>query len=426
MCLVSYSLFAQTPDYTKPLITLPTPSIPQQYSPFYKPPTLPNPPTPRAPTAQEILTQQADRQRAMHQKIIRESRQYRPPNFAMPNCMGAQGTESYRAALQEIKAMLEGEKRLDLGRATFLAENAFMKDSLDYAEFESYLNTAAQFLSAEMERQGSPSTSNAAKIMMLHRFFTDTMEVPQKGVHYPFTYDFEDPEADEDYRKYFATKLLYSGSGQCHSLPLLFLILAQKMGAEAYWTFSPNHSYLRFPAGGKWYNLELTNGHLTADSWIMGSSFVKAEALQHGLYMDTVSLKKALAENLSVLAMGYGHQHCVDGFVLEAVNTALEHSPTCPSALAMKSNYYSMWLAHATRQVGYPPPEQLHRFPEMEAIYDERNEMYRLLDEIGYATMTNEAYQEWLQSANDQHQEQQHRRMMGNFKAIETQENLKR
>jgi|GEM_PF-6378361 len=59
-------------------------------------------------------------------------------------------------------------------------------------------------------------------------------------------YDFVDFWGREDTRKVFVTKLLATNSGQCQSLPQLYLILAEELGTTAYLAFSPEHSYIKF------------------------------------------------------------------------------------------------------------------------------------------------------------------------------------
>ena len=44
---------------------------------------------------------------------------------------------------------------------------------------------------------------------------------------------------------HFITKLMISGIGQCYSMPLYYLILAEEMNAEACWALSPKHSFVK-------------------------------------------------------------------------------------------------------------------------------------------------------------------------------------
>ncbi|MEQ9262045.1 MAG: hypothetical protein RLP14_02675 [Owenweeksia sp.] len=400
------------------------PTVPSPNNPFgTKIPSIPEPGGGyiqnryRHPYSQPITTGEQVNKRLLAEV---EEDMARRRAYSMPSCMGSPGTRGYQHAYHEIKTMLEGKDSLNLSRAVFLVENAYYRDSMDFSTFDSYLNSIVSTLLKKIADEGQGPTSNTAKILMLHRFFTDTIEIrnPRTGkkqAHYPFSYDFEDPTGNTDWSKQFVSKLLAEGSGQCHSLPLLYLMLAQKMETEAYLTFSPNHSYIRFKDGYHWHNLELTNGYLTNNTWVMGSGFIKAEAVQHELYMDTISLKRAVAVTLSDLANGYARTHCMDGFVKRVLNTSLQYHPMTPGALALLSNYYTIWFQHAFRVSGNPGPNDLYRYPEAVQIYRHRNALYGFLDKVGYQNMSGEAYQEWLQSAHDEAQQQEHTRLMQNI-----------
>jgi len=69
----------------------------------------------------------------------------------------------------------------------------------------------------------------------------------------------DDYKSEKHFDSHFVTKLMRSGIGQCYSMPLYYLILAEKIGAKAYWSFSPKHSFVKIQdKNGVWYNLELT------------------------------------------------------------------------------------------------------------------------------------------------------------------------
>ena len=150
----------------------------------------------------------------------------------------------------------------------FLIENAFYENSQDKAEFDKIIKNSGEFLIAKMQELGYDLNSNSAKNYMLFQFFSETLQLKSNGLkHLPFKYDFEDFQGDNDWSKMFVTKLLATQTGQCHSMPLLYLILAEEINAEAYLSYSPNHSYIRFPDDNrKWHNIELTNGMFSTTS----------------------------------------------------------------------------------------------------------------------------------------------------------------
>ena len=341
-------------------------------------------------------------------------------SYKMPPCNNLEGKNHYDQAYISYLDMLEGREKLDIGKAIFLTENAYLGNKLKYEDFDRQLNEIISFCKRKL-KENKTENDPLAKIMILHRYFSDTLKVwnPQKGkmdIHYPFKYDFNDYWGHEDWTKLFVTKLLATNSGQCHSLPLLFIALAQRMGVKANLSYSPEHSYIRFHDNkGRWYNLELTNGMLTSDSWISGSGFVKSEAIKSGIYMDTLSQKQTVAYCLMDLAKGYGLKYCYDEFVLQALNTGLKHHSNNIYGLQIKSDYYTLWFHHALQQAGKPSPNEIHRYPDAEAILKQRNQIYALIDNLGYEQMPKEAYEQWLKSLEQEKEKQEHHNKLINL-----------
>src|SRR5690606_40795390 len=67
---------------------------------------------------------------------------------------------------------------------------------------------------------------------------------------------------------------------QCHSLPLLYLILAEEMNAKAWMALAPQHAYIVFESDKGLINFETTNGHLVDDEWIMKSGFISTNSIK--------------------------------------------------------------------------------------------------------------------------------------------------
>lgn len=328
----------------------------------------------------------------------------RPVSYELPDLSKMEGTEYYRQALAEIGDMLEGKKPLDLKRAVFLVENAYFGNRLNYAWFTRDVAAMKEIVLAILKAEGYSPDNDLAKKWALHRFMSDTVEL--KGTnekvyfaHTPFGYDFDDPFGKEDWTKMFVTKLMKSGKGQCHSLPILYLILAEQMGVEAYLAFAPQHSYIRLRgAQGNWYNLELTVGRYSSDSWLTGSGFIKSEALMNRLYLDTLGKKETIAACLGDLAKGYTRKYGYDGFVLSCVEKALEYDSKNIFTLQLYSDYHTLLFGHVVRQLNVPTLEYLPNFPRAYELYVRRNQLYDLIDQSGYEPMPEEAYRRWLQS----------------------------
>lgn len=332
-----------------------------------------------------------------------------PSNLTKPEA------SAYLLGATKIRQMLNGETALDLKTAVFTTENAFFNNAMSYTGFNNTIKDMASYCLLYMKQKKYPINNNLAKIMTLFQYFTDTLSLKVSGyetpiVHYPFKYDFDDYRGDKDWRKMFVSKLVNENTGQCHSLPLLFLILAREIGAKAWLSVSPEHTYIKFQDDNKrWYNIELTNGMLTADAWVSGSGYVKAEAIKSGIYMDTLSLEQSIAMCLTDLAKGYTMKYWYDSFVLENINEALKHYPNNIYALGIKSDYYTFRFFHIIKQLGYPSIKpNIEKYPEALNAYNQMHNMYDLIDRTGYEPMPKEAYEQWLKSLEQEKQKQEH------------------
>lgn len=228
----------------------------------------------------------------------------------------------------------------------------------------------------------------------------------------------------EDYSKMFVSKLISTGSGQCHSMPLLYLILAEEIGAEAYLALSPNHSYIRFPDDkGKWYNIELTNQMFSTETYILQSGYIKSEALQNKIYMENLSPRELLSHQLTDLAQGYIHKFGYDEFVQKVIDKALELYPNSISANMIKANLDTQRFEYVMRQLKINPHDnkqlqQIRHFPKAVELLNRVNGQYSLIDNLGFEQMPPEAYQKWLQDMRDEKQKQEDKAISEQFKGI--------
>lgn len=354
------------------------------------------------------LNPSAEAQRQHLQEIQAELRQAdrrnKPIQYEFPDNPDL-AAQNYKASFKELSNMLEGQQDLSLKRAVFLAESPYLGNTLSYERFCSDIATEIDIFYEFMKKENLDSHNDIAKKYMLQRFFSDTLVMKDdKGqylfTHYPYRYDFEDPLAKQDFRKMLVTKLLKDKKGQCHSMPLLYLIFAEELGIKAWLAYSPEHSYIKTQdAKGAWYNFETTNGHYSTDSWILSSGYVKAEALQSKIYMDTISRKETIATCLRDLMMGYVAQFGWDKFVLNATDKVLQYKPKDIYALMYKSDYYLTLLKYVGHQMGYPPLKYvINNDPQAQQFFLKLQQINKIIIESGYEEMPENTYQTWLRS----------------------------
>ncbi len=321
-----------------------------------------------------------------------------PIQYELPDFGQAEGADKFQQSFSEISGMLEGTQDLSLKRAVYLSENATY-GNLDYDWFCYLIQKETDFVKNMLSAENLTLGNKDAVKWMLSRLFSDTIQLETEK-HLPFSYDFEDPFAKTDYTRMFVTKLLTTRKGQCHSMPLLYLILAEELGVEAYLALSPQHSFIKVQnAKGNWYNFETTNGHYTNDSWILSSNFIKAEAIQNGVYLDTMGKKEVIACCLNDLANAYTHKYgAYDRFSLNCAEKGLQFAPGNINSLKIEANYRTVLFDFVVWQLNYPHPSTIHEFPEAYELLRMRDGTYDRIDALGYEDMPEEAYADWLKS----------------------------
>jgi hypothetical protein len=182
------------------------------------------------------------------------------------------GADCYKSARKVLDNMVMGKTPVDIKKAVFAVENAYYGNQLSYEDFDKQIKQLVWLLRLKMQQKKISPNDNYAKNMLIFSFITDTFVIKDKSIektiiHYPMKYDFEDYRGKNDWSKMFVSRLIRDNAGQCHSLPLLFLILAQELGAEAYLSFSPSHSYIKIrDKKGRWVNIELISGAIISDA----------------------------------------------------------------------------------------------------------------------------------------------------------------
>lgn len=359
--------------------------------------------------------QMHEQRRLQQQQLLSELENEMHPKsvqYEFPDQSRVAGTEHYRNALAEIERMLKGEQTLSLKKAVFLTENAFLDNRLQYDWFDADITDGIEVVKALIRQSGFDIKNPTAKKWALQRLMSDTIHIrDEKGKviyrHLPYQYDFEDPFGKEDWTKQFVLKLTKSKKGQCHSMPLLYLILAEELGVEAWLSYSPSHSYIKVKDGrGNMLNYETTNGHYTTDVFVQSSGYIKAEALRSKIYMDTLSRKEVVASTLADLATGYAVKYGFDRFVLDCLDKALEYSPNNIHVLQLKSDYHTRQFMYVAGQLGRPPVEQLPKHSKAYELYRKMHEVYSRVDALGYEQMPEEVYKEWLKSFETQRKKQ--------------------
>ncbi|MEM8524984.1 MAG: hypothetical protein AAGG68_10090 [Bacteroidota bacterium] len=346
---------------------------------------------------------ESKRRREEAERLIAESKQ-KTIEYDFPSKAHLSATAPYQAAYQEIVDMLEGKQAMSLKRAVFVTENAFYDNQYKYEWHNLEIAENVELIKQSILQEGYSLENETARKWGIHQFMADTIILKNEqgkviDTHYPLQYDFKDPFGEEDWQQQFVTKLDISGKGQCHSLPLKYLILAEELEVEAWLAHSPSHTYIKLKdAKGNWLNYETTNGSYATDAWVQSSGFIKAEALRNRIYMDTLSKKEVIASQLLDLAQGYARKHGLDPFFSKCLEKTLEYAPKNITALQLKADYETYRVQYIIQQLGFPPPEHLPSFPKAHKLHQAMIQNYQKVEASGYETMPENIYTAWLKS----------------------------
>jgi hypothetical protein len=343
-----------------------------------------------------------------NESVKKRTTSYSPNKFTTESA-------SYWKAKAVLNDMLSGKISLSLKDAFYSLENAYGNTYLSYAEYNSTLRKSAQFIKQWLNEHGHNTTDNRALHFGIQAFMGDTLTVStlnkerlgvSKIKHLPFTYDYLDFRAEQDFRNYFVTKTLATGTGQCNSLPITYLLLAEQLGAKAYLSYAPLHSFIKFPdSEGVIHNYEPTSNYEISDQWYANQLKVSQQAYKSKIYLDTLNKKQIVAAAMLDLAYGYITKHGLgDGvFVSKCVQDAMPYFPN-------KVANVQGWLLQNTLLVaklhgilqrdGVRDLKDIDKSPEGKGVYNHLVTIDKLLDELGYEDLPKEIYQQLMQEQN--------------------------
>lgn len=347
-------------------------------------------------------------------KTIEESRIY----YRFPNPSG-QTHQRFEIALSELTKMLTGELPLEITRAQYLVEGAY-DHRLTYDFLKKQVLNMAYVTQVFMQEENLPMSDNLAKIMAIFHVMADTTtvkvtELEKDLTTYPMLYDFEDAWGKEDYTKMFVSKLISTGTGNCSSLPRLFLMIGEHLGIEANLAFAPQHTYVKFQDHfGEWHNVELTNQIFTTDDHIMDFGWVKSEAVRSGIYMTPISKKELIAHSVSELAMAHYKIFGNTSFIKRCTDVTLKYYPNSITAHQVEANYYTDLMRYITDQYKAKglTSQQLQRDQKALNVYENMNTSYQAIDDLGFAEVPEALYNQWIKAMSNEGNKQESRNKM--------------
>lgn len=235
-----------------------------------------------------------------------------------------------------IKAVLDlPDAELDYARAK-LAFDQLIDPSLNADAVLAELDGIA----VAARKLAGPTPSDAAKLTALRRLI---YEGGPWNDWRPFEYD-HDRFKDLDLKllhNYLATR-----RGNCVSMPILFLILADRLGLDVALARAPAHLFVRHHESGRITNLETTSGALPArDLWMCQTRHVSRRGIESGFYMRSLSRRQGVgAMAMTVVEYLMGQQRRQEAIAVAQL--LARNDPTDAFSLAHQGQAHFEILKH--------------------------------------------------------------------------------
>jgi len=320
----------------------------------------------------------------------------------------------YQNAFVQLSQMLDGKQKLDFKKAVFLVENAYENGNLDSVVFNQNIKFLANLTEKVIENNqliyNEKDSVLVKKLAGIFYVMKDSVPmINQSGkrfVHIPFTYDFNDIFGKLDWRQMFVSKLLETHTGNCHSLPYLYKMIAQELGIgeQVHLALAPNHFYIktRSEAYG-WYNTELTSGIFPNDAWLMASGYVHLDAVVNGVYMKALDEKQSIALCMVDLAQAYQKNKFYDtDFVIKCADKALEVYPNLVNAMLVKTEATGHKIDNILTYKYNTDFSKVLQYEETAKMFYRLQDELKKIHQLGYRQMPEEMYLQWLVSLKEE------------------------
>lgn len=186
----------------------------------------------------------------------------------------------------------------------------------------------------------------------------------------PFTYDHADPYGLDLQNKLLAT-YLDTRKGNCVSMPILHLIVAERLGLNVSLSTAPLHVFVRYtnPNNGRSLAIEATSGgNPTREIWYHERMGVTDQQVENGIYLGVLTKRETIAVMASTVTEWLMSQGRYEE-AIEVADVLLEYYPKDIHAVLSRGSAYGELMR----------TEFVERFPTPAAIPPSLRSRYQML-----------------------------------------------
>lgn len=340
---------------------------------------------PPVPTQREITLQHiAEALKEAEQKTqeIEQTNYYASPQYLndVPN---------YVDGKKYIQEMLEGKRPLRVKDAYYMAEASYGNLQLTHSEYNQLIKSNANFIKQWLTKNKYDIRNPEMLHFGIQKFMSDTLYITIDGSHtghLPYYYDYIDFKAKDDKRNYFVTKTLATGTGQCHTFPVVYMILAEALGVQAYLAYNPQHSFIRYKnKKGAIINYETTVDRFLADAFYSQTLPVMAKAQKNQVFVHSLTRKQVVATVLYDLAANFIREHWTGDrtFIKDCMRIAKPYFPDkgyiSITESYLRQRFYADDINAMVQAKGIKQASEMEKYPDLVKAY---KDFYAYMDRI--------------------------------------------
>jgi len=287
-------------------------------------------------------------------------------------------TTAYAESFVNLEWILNSpESNIDLVKAKLTLDH-MIDPSSDITDTSQKLDAIANAVRAMLPAKAS----DADKLNALKKYL---YERGAWNSNTPYTYDFNDPFGRDIHNKLLFT-YLSSRKGNCVSMPLLFLIIGQKLGLDVALSTAPEHLFIKYrDESGTVINLETTDkAGVTSDASYKRQTQMSEQAISSGIYMQSLTKRETVAV-MMVTLMEYYSQNSEQEKRIALADLSLKYYPNNVAAMVHKGSAYVRLLKKDYLNK-YPTPAQIpvHERPRFLELQKQTNFWYDKAEALGY------------------------------------------
>jgi regulator of sirC expression with transglutaminase-like and TPR domain len=181
----------------------------------------------------------------------------------------------------------------------------------------------------------------------------------------PFQYDFNDPDGKSMPLK-LLSNYLRTRKGNCVSMPILMMLLADRLGLDVSLSYAPAHILMKFTESetGRTYNVEATSGGgFSRDQWYQETMHVTDDEIRNGVYLQKLTKKETAYALADLLGERYVYLKAYDK-ALAFYEMALTQNPkSVQFMLSVGGSYAKIYAAefYKYERISDVPPKDRPR-----------------------------------------------------------------